>query len=493
MNKRLYNREKSFLSNFSNGFHNGLHSIIPVMLLAFFILFLFNLLSPIKVHADEAIPVTNVDELLAIRDNPEGSYVLKNDIDMSGVNWVPFTFSGTLNGDGYSILNLNVAYKGDASKDTFDGNMKSYETYFGGMFDSLSGVVENLSFYGAVVDITSDMPCFAAVVTGYLDGGMITNCYIDGTVTLHAGNKMFGVGGIAGYGNGMISETEADVTLICIDTDRENKDEQFLGGAVAAGYPDIVNCTINIDGYDSDHGYVHNGGLVGMYVLYPQGASHEGAITGNTVKGKITFYEDNNDRRAYCKPFVGEVMNQVFKDEGNEEEFTRDEVKCFDIDLMPMKVSFPREEHEGDQFECDHSKMDEKIVAGDCNGYGYTLCTCKTCGYEMKKNYTLKHHVYLWNMIKEPTVEEEGIEEGVCKNCGDTVQNPIPQLTEEEYQEIMKEETGDPGEDSSEELYMPDARQSFGGLTPYVVCILILGAAAFLGVLFTLIRISRKK
>ena len=459
----------------------------------FFLILILKILSPIYAFADEDIKISNAEELLAIKDNPGGNYILTNDIDLGGTDWVPFTFSGTLNGDGHSILNLTVSYKGDAAKDTYDGNMKVYETYFGGMFDSLDGVVENLSFYGADINITSDMPCFAAVVTGYLDGGTITNCYIDGTVTLNGGNKMFGVGGIAGYGNGMISKTTADVTLICIDTDKENRDEQFMGGAVAAGYPDLVDCTVNIDGYASEHGYAHNGGLVGMYVLYPQDTTHEGAITGNTVKGKITFYEDNTDRRAYCKAFVGEVMNQVFKDEGNEEEFTRDEVKCFDIDLYPMKVTFPREEQEKDQFECDHSKMDESIVKSDCNNFGYTLCTCKTCGYEYKKNYTLKHHVYLWNITKEPTLEEEGINEGVCRNCGDVVEESIPKLTEEEFEEILKEETADPEELTSEELYQPDGKEAFGSLTPYVVCISILGAAALLGIIFTIIRIARKK
>ncbi|MBP5222276.1 MAG: hypothetical protein J6Z35_03845, partial [Lachnospiraceae bacterium] len=71
-----------------------------------------------------------------------------------------------------------------------------------------------------------------------------------------------------------ISDTSADVTLVCIDTDAANRDDQFMGGVCAAGYPDIKGCNIRIAGFDSDPGSVHDGGLVGMYMFYPKGTKY---------------------------------------------------------------------------------------------------------------------------------------------------------------------------------------------------------------------------
>ena len=92
---------------------------------------------------------------------------------------------------------------------------------------------------------------------------------------------MFGVGGFVGYGSGTLESCQGDFTLICTDTDAQTRDEQFMGGAYAAGHLNVKDCTVAIDGYDSDHGYVHNGGLVGMYIFYPAGLDFHG--TGRLI------------------------------------------------------------------------------------------------------------------------------------------------------------------------------------------------------------------
>ena len=38
-----------------------------------------------------------------------------------------------------------------------------------------------------------------------------------------------------------------------------------------------------------------------MYILYPLGTDYAGYINNTRVEGIITFFEDNTDRRAYCK------------------------------------------------------------------------------------------------------------------------------------------------------------------------------------------------
>ena len=278
--------------------------------------------------------ISSAEDLLAISSNVDGKYILTEDIDMSGYEWTPLVFGGVLDGNGHKITNLSVSSTGESMRTTIDGNRKEYETEFSGMFDVLSGEVRNLELSDLVVEVQSDQPCFAGGLAGYLENGTVNNCKISGTVTLNAHDRMFGVGGICGAGYGTIKDSCIDVVLICIDTDSDTKDEQFMGGVCAVGYPDIINCNVIIDGYDSEHGYAHNGGLMGMYI-YEKDVVLDGQITGNTVTGQITFFEDNDDRRAYCNWYIGEVMSVILGKSTNEEYFVSNEVFEYDIVLLP--------------------------------------------------------------------------------------------------------------------------------------------------------------
>ncbi|MEX3623798.1 hypothetical protein VVS20_15340, partial [Viridibacillus arvi] len=59
------------------------------------------------------IDIHNAAELQAIKDNPKGSYRLVNDIDLTGVNWTPFVFSGVLDGNDFTIKNLKLSIPAD--------------------------------------------------------------------------------------------------------------------------------------------------------------------------------------------------------------------------------------------------------------------------------------------------------------------------------------------------------------------------------------------
>ena len=280
--------------------------------------------------------ISTPEELISIKDAPNGKYILAKDIDLAGIDWVPFTFNGILEGNGHTVSNLKITQTGMSERRTYDGNMKEYDTVFAGMFDVIEDAeVRNLTLSGVNIDIASDAPCFIGSVAGYMGNSKILNCSVEGTLKLKAHDRMFGVGGVAGYGYGRIGDINADITLICIDTDRDTKDEQFMGGVCAAGYPDIICCNIKIDGYDSDHGYVHNGGLVGLFQFYPEGTEHDAEIGGNHISGKITFFEDNEDRRAYCDAYIGERMERIEYWWSNSDDFTSHEVFEYDVDLLP--------------------------------------------------------------------------------------------------------------------------------------------------------------
>ncbi len=83
-------------------------------------------------YAQNSIPITSYEELLKIKDNPSGDYILMNDLDLSGKNWIPLTFTGTFDGNGHSILNVTIKQTGSVTRTSYDGNMKTYDTVFCG-------------------------------------------------------------------------------------------------------------------------------------------------------------------------------------------------------------------------------------------------------------------------------------------------------------------------------------------------------------------------
>ena len=392
---------------------------------------------------ETAVEIWDAAGLRAMAKDPFGAYYLAADIDMSDEAWTPFAFHGSLDGGGHSILNLTVRETGAAVRETYDGNMKVYDTSFAGFFDEMGDAqVCNLNLVNLRIDVETELPCFIGGITGYMANSSIENCTVQGNLQLRAHDRMFGVGGIIGYGFGSIKDSKADVTLVCIDTDASTKDEQFMGGVCAAGYPDINGCDIAISGFDSDHGYVHNGGLVGMYMFYPKGIQYRGSITDNNVTGKITFFEDNTNRRAYCKGFIGEIMNWDFENGRNKDDFVRDEVFSYDVDLLPHA--------------CENPMMQEEVTSPGCE-FGYTTYVCGTCGYRETDHYTLKVHDYEWTILKDADLEEEGLREGVCKICGETAKESIPKVIPEPTEEPEQAAGDGSGNDGDSGAEGPDA------------------------------------
>lgn len=284
---------------------------------------------------EDNIAITLPEELLAIPDGSSRKFYLENDIDMKGLSWTPKDFKGSFDGKDFVIKNLSISGHSSGIAQVYDGNMKVYDTNFCGMFGILDGAniknfsLENVSFKCA----TGTGNIFAGAIAGFMNNSVISNVSMKGKGHLETSSKCFGIGGIAGYGNGLIENCSADMQLVCIDNNAKEKDEQFMGGAYAAGRIDLVGNTIIIDGYDSDHGYVHNGGLVGMYIHYD--VDEKGHIDNNSVSGRIKFFEDNRDRRAYCAPYGGEMMSWNLTMDKNTQKFTRDEVFEYNVNLLP--------------------------------------------------------------------------------------------------------------------------------------------------------------
>ena len=54
----------------------------------------------IAITSADAVEISTAEDLMQMTADPAGSYILTKDIDMSGIDWNPIEFSGTLNGNG---------------------------------------------------------------------------------------------------------------------------------------------------------------------------------------------------------------------------------------------------------------------------------------------------------------------------------------------------------------------------------------------------------
>ena len=109
---------------------------------------------------------------------------------------------------------------------------------------------------------------------------------------------------------------DAQITLVTINP--EQYCEEYLGGVLANGSADVEKCRVKLAGYSSVRGYVHNGGLVGLSDINPENKRYFGFVRDCSVDAVISFFEDVEDRRAYCRAYVGEIQNGDLVVAGNE-------------------------------------------------------------------------------------------------------------------------------------------------------------------------------
>ncbi len=187
-----------------------------------------NRLSKKEAVAQGYTVIKTADELQAIKDNPDGKYILMNDIDLSSYNWnCNFNFTGELNGNGFVIKNLSV--KSDMA--TF--------------IQANSGTISNLGLDNVSMISSGSQ---AAGMT-YSNRGEIDNCYVTGVVSESQGGWY--VGGFVASNTGTIknSYTSTDVS-----------GESFTGGFVGSVSGGTITNSYSTGRVNGEH---YTGGFVG--------------------------------------------------------------------------------------------------------------------------------------------------------------------------------------------------------------------------------------
>ena len=357
---------------------------------------------------EEWIEISDLDGLLAVADNPDGAYLLTEDIDMVGIDWTPIPFRGFFDGAGHTLYNLQIGSVGEDVRVTRDGNLKSYDTVFAGLFSVLeNATIRDLNLAGATLAVDSTEHCFVGLLAGYMYRSSIQGCSVQGRAWLINHAVQSGVGGLVGYGAGDFGYCHADVELVFEDRNLESRCEQFMGGILSCGLANIEDCYVQIDGYDSCHGYVHNGGLVGMYYYCGMDVRAQ-SVRRNEIRGQISFFEDNPIRRAYCAPTLGEELSVPGNYYSNESEFERNETKNYDKVLLPEQ--------------CEEPEYHTTLTPPTCDTWGYAVHECKNCGYHWTDSYFPPQHTPGdWEIVEPADETHEGVREKHCTVCGELI------------------------------------------------------------------------
>lgn len=132
------------------------------------------LLTSVSAFAQTEIKISTEAQLKAIANNLSGTYVLENDITLSGDEWTPIgtfdhPFTGTLDGNGKTINGLTVGNGADNDSN----NDKAFFGFTNG------ATVKNIAFTNAVVKGSKQ----AAIVVAQATSSTLSNIYVSGVVT----------------------------------------------------------------------------------------------------------------------------------------------------------------------------------------------------------------------------------------------------------------------------------------------------------------------
>ena len=265
--------------------------------------------------AADPYQITTGGQLLLIKDYYDKNFVLAANIDLDNKNWLPIPdFTGTLDGAGYTIRNLQVSR-------TDDGQ---------GLFARISGnaAVKNLNIKGVYIKAGSNdnIGALAGVING--KSILIENIYVILTEnSLILGNDA--VGGIVGEtwsGNGQLASL-TNCHVESVSTDYTIKGNSAVGGIL--GYArnsdlatlKIEKSTAKVSVYGGDYtgGILGNMSRNGAISFQISSCGFDGKVSGGNCVGGIAGYCEQIvackvDAEISGKDLVGGICGKIYKD-----------------------------------------------------------------------------------------------------------------------------------------------------------------------------------
>lgn len=235
--------------------------------------------------AADPYQITTAAQMQAINDDVTAHYILMANIDLAGVDFTPIgnaqsgAFSGSFDGNGYTIANLDV----------FAGK-------YAGLFGCNEGIVRDVTLSNVYVYGTRYVGGVVGENTAY---GTVENCTVQsGLVESDGGINNICVGGVVGMNSGTLSGTFANGAEVSAANPSENA---YAGGIVGYTAADLALTAANSGAVSADAGgYAHAGGLVGRAV-----GDSEMIIQGSSNNGDV--FATAGFRNAYAGGLIGYV------------------------------------------------------------------------------------------------------------------------------------------------------------------------------------------
>ena len=279
------------------------------------------------------IEIRTAEDFSNIRNNLSGSYILMNDIDFSGVKFIPIgdernPFTGFIEGQGYRLKNImisgtedyngifrcidnakitnlsfeNCTVNGDSSTGVLCGrshdskiiNLNFINCTVNGNSDTgiVAGFVagsqyNNLKINNSIVNIVNDeWTSRSGLICGSTQRMFLSNCYCENSKIYNT----FYVGTVTGYGDVVCNNCFFhNIEILRSDP---NKYFQTIGGITGRGNVDAAQCYINVKITDtagwSGKKYFHIGGVNGESYGGSSGKYHN--ISNCAIFIDITSY-----------------------------------------------------------------------------------------------------------------------------------------------------------------------------------------------------------
>jgi len=204
--------------------------------------------SYILLDSDEIYYIENAFDLMNMTHN--SYYVLMNDIDLSTVSWTPYSFSGILDGNGFTISNIEKTHFSSSSN-----------PYSFALFTSFLGRVQNLTIKKVYIDISTQGNVTISIFSNNLNGEVRNLNIQDSNITINSmGSVKYGTVSTSGY-NVLMNNLTIDSLMITVCSNSHS-----LVGGVASNISGKVSKTsvsnLSIDVSNTANAYTMVSGYI---------------------------------------------------------------------------------------------------------------------------------------------------------------------------------------------------------------------------------------
>ncbi|MGB4413138.1 MAG: hypothetical protein WBI47_10750, partial [Atribacterales bacterium] len=210
------------------------------------------------------IPIKTVQCLINVNNKLDADYIVINDIDLSGLNWVPIgsgksmAFTGSIDGNGHVIKNLTINRPNE-------NNVGLFARFEGAKIENM--ILENVNIIGrskvgGLVGESNYSTVIKSHVTGNIVGKHQTTGALIGEANYSAVIKSYSKANVAG-GNNIIGFSNRSSTQDSYAVTDVAGSSNFVGGLIGRS---LHSSVINTYAAGRVAGHVHSGGLIGQAV-----------------------------------------------------------------------------------------------------------------------------------------------------------------------------------------------------------------------------------